>query len=164
MDKVANYVKKYRDMGYTCAESTLLAADEAWNLGLPEGSSKLLAGFGGGFMSGNICGAISGGVAALSYKYVRGNGHQSPLLSKKVNTFFELVQERIGTRMCLELRPMFLTPEENCTPTVRAIAEILDEVEAMEFDLPEHTEHDLRYAKEGELSFEDLHPGKGFCD
>ena len=164
MEKVADYVTKYRNMGYTCAESTLLAADEAWNLGLPSDASKLLAGFGGGFMSGDICGAISGGVAALSYKYVRGNGHQSPLLSMKVQTFFNLVQERLGTRMCLELRPIFLTEEENCTPTVRAVARILDEVEAMQFDVPEHTEHDLRYAKEGELSFEDLAPGKGFCD
>lgn len=154
MDKVANYVKKYRDMGYTCAESTLLAADEAWELGLPDDASKLLAGFGGGMFTGYVCGAISGGVAALSYKYVRGNGHQSPLLSKKVSTFVEAVQERLGTKLCVELRPIFLTEEENCTPTVRAIAEILDDVEEMEFDIPEHSDYDLRYAPEGKLGFD----------
>lgn len=149
MGNVADYVKKNRDMGYTCAESTLLAADEAWDLHLPEGSSKFLAGFGGGLMCGDVCGAVSGGVAALSYKYVHGDGHHSPLLTQKVSTFVKLVESSIGTKLCRELRPMFLTEEENCPPTVRAIAKILDEVEAMEFDAPEHTEEDIRFSEKG---------------
>ena len=155
MKKVKDYVKKYRDMGYTCAESTLLACDEAWDLNLPEGSSKFLAGFGGGMCTGYVCGAISGGVAGLSYKYVRVNGHESPLLAKKVSTFLTLVQERLGTKLCKELQPRFLTEEENCTPTVWAITEILDEVEAMDFDVPEHSEYDLRFPPEGKPSFRD---------
>ena len=148
MKKVADYVKKYRDMGYTCAESTLLAADEAWDLNIPEGSSKFLAGFGGGMMTGDVCGAVSGGVAAFSYKYVRGNGHQSPLMIRKVNTFVKLVESRLGTKLCRELQPMFFTEEDNCTPTVQAIAKILDEVEAMDFDDPDHSE-DVRFSAKG---------------
>lgn len=156
MRKVSDYAKKYRDQGYTCAESTLLAANEAWDLNLPEGSSKFMAGFGGGFCTGDICGAISGGVAALSYKYVRVNGHESPLLEKKVSTFLSEVQKRCGSKLCKELQPKYFTEEDNCTPTVLAITEILDEVEAMEFeDVPEHSGYDLRFPPEGKPGYKE---------
>ena len=150
MGNVADYAKKYMDEGYTCAESTLLAANEAWDLNIPENSSNFLAGFGGGMMYGDVCGAVSGGVAALSYKYVHGDGHHSPLLTQKVSTFVQLVEKRIGTKLCRELRPMFMPKGERCIATVLTITKILDEVESMEFDEPEHSAEDIRFTEKGQ--------------
>ena len=56
----------YKGKGMNCAETTLLAANEAWNLEIPEDSVKLMGGFGGGMGSGTVCGAISGGIAACT--------------------------------------------------------------------------------------------------
>ena len=70
----------FHSLGYNCAETTLRAADEAWELHLPEEAFRLMGGFGGGMGVQGVCGAVSGGVAALSHYYVHITGHQSPLL------------------------------------------------------------------------------------
>lgn len=38
----------FHGLGYNCAETTLRAADEAWELHLPEEAFRLMGGFGGG--------------------------------------------------------------------------------------------------------------------
>lgn len=157
MGNVADYAKKYRSMGYTCAESTILAANEAWDLGLGPESTQLLGGFGGGMHAGYVCGAISGGVAALSSKYNKGNGHNTPALAVKCKLFVNTVKERTGYLNCSELAPIYKTPEENCDPTVVLITSILDEVEALELDIPEKLDYDLRFPPEGKPGFDDFY-------
>lgn len=153
MGTVTDNVTKYRRQGYTCAESTLLAANDAWDLGLKEDSIKLMGGFGGGMHCGYVCGAISGGIAALSSKYRQGSGHNSPLLSVKCKLFVETVEKRLGYLRCDELAPIYKTPDGNCTPTVLKITEILDEIDAVEIDIPEHSDYDLRFPPEGKPGF-----------
>lgn len=76
MDKVVNrVVHYYRELGYNCAESTLHAANDVWELGLDDSVFKVMAGFGGGMGVKNVCGAVRGGIAALSYRYVQVTGH-----------------------------------------------------------------------------------------
>ena len=157
MNKVVNYVKKYRGMGYTCAESTLMAANEAWELGLGPESTRLLGGFGGGMHCGYVCGAISGGIAALSSKYSGGSGHNSPLLAVKCKLFVNMVEARTGYLRCDELAPIYRTPEEDCDPTVALIAGILDEIDEVEIDIPEDTDYDLRFPPEGKPGFQDFY-------
>ena len=156
MKKVTDFVKKYRGMGYTCAESTLLAANEAWDLKLGPEASAMMGGFGGGMHCGYVCGAVSGGVAALSCKYNQGSGHTSPLLTIKCNLFVNTVRERLHYLNCEDLAPIYRTPEENCDPTVIAITRILDEIEALEIDLPEHCDYDLRFPPEGKPGFPEI--------
>ena len=79
--KIVDCLEHYfAGLGYNCAETTLRAANEAWEMGMDENAFRLMGGFGGGMGIRNVCGAVSGGVAALSYYYVRGTGHQSPAL------------------------------------------------------------------------------------
>lgn len=157
MANVQDFAKKYRAMGYTCAESTIRAANEAWDLNLPEEALKMLGGFGGGMHSGYVCGAISGGVAALSARYNKKDGHSSPILSVKCKLFLNTVQERTGYLNCADLMPIYKTPEENCDPTVVLITGILDEVEAVELDIPEQLDYDLRYPPEGKPGFDNFY-------
>ena len=157
MRKVTDLVKKYRDMGYTCAESALLAANEAWELGLKPEDCRIMAGFGGGFHAGDVCGALSGAAAALSLKYAGPNGHQSPLLSLKCRLLFEGTRERLGTHTCRGLAPVYRNREENCTPTVWEITKILDEIEEMDLSVvPLSIDYDMRHVPEGKPTIEEL--------
>ena len=132
MKKVAECIEKYyTDMGLNCAETTFMAACEAWELdGRPE-ILRLLGGFGGGMAVRGVCGAVTGGVAALGYRYVEVTGHQSPLLMAKVRAFVSEVEKSLGTLQCSELNPRFRTPQGGCIETIRVICRILDEVDAM---------------------------------
>ncbi len=135
--KVIDCLEHYfHGLGYNCAETTLRAANEAWELNLPEEAFRLMGGFGGGMGVKGVCGGVSGGVAALSHYYVRISGHQSPLLMAKAKIFQELVAERMGSTACADLMPKYLTEKESCMPTISLIAEILDEVKDMELDIP----------------------------
>ena len=157
MKKVTDYAKKYRDMGYTCAESTLLAANEAWDLGLKEEDTHVMAGFGGGFHAGSVCGAVSGAIAALSIKYFGINGHQSPLLALKCRLLFEAVNERLGTCTCRGLAPIYRNLKENCTPTVWEVTRILDEIEELDLSaVPVSIDYDARFVPEGKPSQKEL--------
>ena len=126
----------YRVLGYNCAETTLHAANDAWDLQLEPSTFTAMSGFGGGMGTGNVCGAISGGIAAMGYLYARETGHKSPLLMAKVKLFMNLVKERLGDEKCGVIGPENRTKEERCLPTVRAICDILDEVLDTEIDAP----------------------------
>ncbi len=156
MQTVSEAAVEYRGQGYTCAESVFLAANKVWNLGVSEDLSPIMSGFGGGMHCGGVCGAISGGIAALGLKYCGGNGHNSPLLSIKCNLFVTTVQERAGHVRCDELGPIYRTEEEDCDPTVVMIAKILEEVDALQVDIPETVDYDLRYPPEGKPGFREL--------
>lgn len=157
MATVQELAMKYRGLGYTCAESTLRGANDAWDLGLGEDALLMLGGFGGGMHSGSVCGAITGGVAALSSRYNKKDGHSSPILSVKCKLFLNTVQERTGYLNCSDLMPKYKTPEEGCNPTVFVITGILDEVAALELDIPEELDYDLRYPPEGKPGFDDFY-------
>lgn len=129
MKKVTECIEHYyKEKNYNCAETIYAAAMEAWELPMPQDSVKLMAGFGHGLSCAITCGAICGGTAAMSCRYVEDSGHTSPALMRRVHRFVSLVRERMESTDCSELHDRYRTPEEHCFPTIKAIAEILDEV------------------------------------
>lgn len=130
MAKVVDLLDKYyKQTNYNCAEAVFSAAREAWNLDIPEETVKTMACFGGGMGSGIVCGAISGGGAALSCKFVQGDGgHTSPLLMDLTRKYIRRSREEYGSEACKDLRKQFFTQEERCYHTIYKIATILDEV------------------------------------
>ena len=136
MAKVEELIGKYYfDTNYNCAEAIFSAAMEAWNLDVPKEAVKGMAGFGGGLGSGLLCGAIVGGTAALSHKYVQGDGgHTSPLLMKKVRTFVKGVREDCNGTYCKDLRKQFHDPEKRCYYTICKVAHVLDQVDEMDME------------------------------
>lgn len=139
MKKVADYVEHYYgELGYNCAETVFLSANDAWGLGIAPETARVMGGFGGGMGTRNVCGAVSGGIAALSYRYVQVSGHQSPLLMAKVRLFINTVKERLGGETCAFLNPKYRSEIEGCLGTVRRVAEILDEIDQVELSEPVH--------------------------
>lgn len=130
MKKVTDYLEKYyKNTNYNCAEAVFCAALEAWDVEMPAETVKAMAGFGGGMGCGNVCGAVTGGCAALSCKFVEGDGgHTSPYLMKKVRHYIRAVREELGSEACTALKPQFFTKEERCFQTICRVAAVLDKV------------------------------------
>ena len=135
MKKVKDFIVKYIDRPegapkLNCAQITFLAANDAWELG-KDGNEDMLKGFGGGMIVGITCGAVTGGIAALGYKY------QGKMLSEKVKLYINTVREKCGSENCIPLKEKYRTEEDGCKPTMLVIAEILDEVDATEIVIEE---------------------------
>ena len=130
-DVIDKYINRPEGMPkLNCSQITFLATNEAWGLG-KEGDEDMLRGFGGGIMVGIVCGGVTGGVAALGYKY------QGKMLREKVKLYINTVRERMTSENCIPLKEKYRTEEDGCAPTMRLIAEILDEVDATEIVIEE---------------------------
>ena len=148
MNKISDYIGDYyREKGFNCAETVLCAANDAWDLHLEPAVIRTMGGFGGGMGTRNVCGAVSGGIAALSCRYVEVTGHQSPLLMAKVRLFMNTVKERLGDEKCAFLGPKYRSESEGCLTTIRLVAEILDEIELVELDEPAHRARRIKLGK-----------------
>ncbi len=68
-DEVKGAVETYQTTGYNCAQSVL--SEFAPRFGLDRDTAmKIACGFGSGMgRSGNMCGAVTGGILVLSLKY-----------------------------------------------------------------------------------------------
>lgn len=117
---------KYYRMGYNCAESILHAGNEFYNLGLHEEDMRMVAGFGGGLQIQDVCGALCGAVCIVSRRYVETKAHDCealrPLTQKLVLSF----QERMGSCLCEEIKPVFFIKERRCERTVELAANVED--------------------------------------
>ena len=123
MGKVVDYLEKYyKDTNYNCAEAVFSAAAEAWGLDISDDVIRTMGCFGGGMGCAIVCGAVTGGSAALSHKFVEGDGgHTSPEMMKKVRTYIRKVREAYGSENCKDLRPQFYSKEERCFQTISKI-------------------------------------------
>ena len=139
MAKVVDLLEKYyKNTNYNCAEAVFSAAAEAWGLDVPKDTVRAMGCFGGGMGCGIVCGAVTGGSAALSYKFVEGDGgHTSPMMMKRVRTYIRLVRETYGSEECKHLKPQFYSKDERCFVTISKIAEILDQVYEMDLSREE---------------------------
>jgi len=129
--------------GYNCAQSVLVTMLDHWNL-KNELVPKIATGFGGGIgRCGSVCGALTGGVMAISIMY----GTNEPLMKKRLKAyetaqkFYEQFEAQNGSVLCKELIGFDLSVpeqrdkavktnafEEKCTVLVKKAVEILVEL------------------------------------
>lgn len=95
-----NIAEKYYSPEYdlNCAETLLYAANEAYNLNLPKDALKTMAGFGGGMVIEDVCGALTGAIAALGVLYVEDKAHESEILKTLVPDLIQKFEEKLGTK------------------------------------------------------------------
>jgi C_GCAxxG_C_C family probable redox protein len=126
--------------GYNCAQSVLLTMFEHWK-GANDLIPKVATAFGGGIgRCGSVCGALTGGVIAISIKY----GTNDMSLGKRLKAyevaqkFYRKFLQCHGSALCQELVGYNLSNpedlkkaqktnvfEEKCTHFVRTAVEIL---------------------------------------
>ncbi len=125
---IRDYVKKYYiDQNRNCAESLLLAANEALGLELQETDVRLIAGFGGGIGCGDLCGAVAGSVAVLGRALLKGPARDTPDFGKRCAALKQALETKLCAIHCKELKPKNFTQEARCLETVLQAADVLDE-------------------------------------
>ncbi len=125
-----DYTEKYYfDQNYNCAETLLHAANEYYGLGLEEREMKLVAGFGGGMQTGNICGTVLSAISIFSMKYVETRAHESEDIKPLTQLFLRRFREALnGSLLCKDLKAAYFQPQTRCYTTVQAACDVLEEV------------------------------------
>lgn len=99
--------KAYHDRGFNCGQSVLEAFRD--RIGLTEDQCRRIAtGLGGGFRSGGICGAASGGVLVLGmlHPHNEEDKEQKAATAKLVKEFVERFKAQFGGLLdCRDLLP-----------------------------------------------------------
>lgn len=97
-------VKRFNE-GYNCAQAVLGAFSEKYGM-KQEDAYKIATGFGGGIRNGEACGAVTGGVLAISLKYGNSTleeGNTKMLCYQKTLEFTGAFRERKGSIVCRDL-------------------------------------------------------------
>jgi C_GCAxxG_C_C family probable redox protein len=108
--------KRHFNSGFNCAESVLLSVNSELNAA-SEGDHvipRLATGFGGGIgRNGDVCGALTGGVVAVSLAFGRDKPEESrePCYSA-VNQFYSDFRAKFGSCKCRELTNLNMKPPE----------------------------------------------------
>jgi len=96
--------KELFDNGFGCAEAVLIAVSEHMQISsvlIPRIASGLCGGFG---KTNGMCGAMSGGVLALSLVYGRDDANQpKDILNEKIQEFVEFFRNKFGSINCTDL-------------------------------------------------------------
>jgi C_GCAxxG_C_C family probable redox protein len=105
-ESIANVATEKFSQGYNCAQSVLFAFSP--KLGLdPNLALKLATGFGAGMgRRQEVCGAVSGGVMALSFKHGRADGDskdKAEATQKLTRQLLEAFEVKHGTYLCKNL-------------------------------------------------------------
>ncbi len=121
---IENGLSKAKDLN--CAETILYAANQAYDLQLPHSALKLAAGFGGGMGINSTCGALTGGVMALSAIFVKNRGHESDYITELDAELFDSFKGKMGSIDCSYLKERYRSPQDDCHPIVVQTAQILE--------------------------------------
>ena len=122
-------VKKYRTEEYdlNCAESIMYAANEEYNLNLSQQTLKVMAGFGGGMATGDVCGIITGSIGVIGIMFTEVSGHKSPIVKEMAKEFIERFKKKLGYIKCVDLKKEYINVKR-CTLMIEIGTEILEDI------------------------------------
>lgn len=110
---------------YNCAESIVLAASDAYGLGITPESVRLLSGFGGGMGAKRLCGALAGCIAVLGWMTVETRAHAMPGFGPLCSALTQRFIDKMGSDQCSELTPRFRKEGVRCVQAVEEAADLL---------------------------------------
>jgi len=105
----------------------LLGGNEYYQLHLKGESFRIMAGFGGGLSTEELCGAISGGVAVIGVLLTEKEGYDKGQIKEATKEFIQSFQRELASTNCKEIKESFREEERKCTPVVAKGADILEE-------------------------------------
>ena len=113
---------------WNCAEHMLVGANKVYGLGLDASAMKLSAGFGGGVSTGDICGAIAGGVMVLGVLFVEERAHEGTRIKDLTQEYIARYREKMGDIDCNPLKDRYRNDEIKCRHIILEAALILDDI------------------------------------
>jgi C_GCAxxG_C_C family probable redox protein len=124
VELIQNDLAKKEDL--SCSETILHAANRVYRLNLSPKALKLAAGFGGGMGVQKTCGALTGGLMALSALFIRERAHESDYLKGLEKELFRDIEARVGSTDCSYLKERYEDSEGSCKPLIIEIGAILE--------------------------------------
>lgn len=112
---------------FNCAEATLRAADDYFNLNMTDEDMKLVSGFGGGMGCGLACGCLTADIAVLSKLFVKERAHESDRIKKLCALFVSEFEKRFKDINCNELKKACSEPETRCLKLIESNFDLLKE-------------------------------------
>ena len=111
-----------------CAEKVLQGANIAYGLGLDNEALKLAAGFGGGMVIEDKCGALTASIMVLGRLVVKERAHESTRIKELTKELFEEYRKEMDSIDCAPLKEKHRTEELKCRNVIVKAAEVLDRI------------------------------------
>ena len=115
--------KYYLEKQFNCAETILLSASEEYGLNIDESTVKIMSGFSGGMFEEDVCGAVSGGIAALSLIF-----NDKTKLEKAVKAFKNNVKNNLSSIDCRDIKPIHRNLKNRCGNVIDKAFNLLKEI------------------------------------
>ncbi len=129
MERVTDRIRAiYLDQETNCAESLFRAALESRGIQAPADCCRMMSGYSGGVSSEHLCGALLGGVAAISYLINQGDEESFERSKEAAAAFFTACQEAFGTVICHEIKVAWRKEDIRCMDAVERMAELLENI------------------------------------
>lgn len=122
-----NVKHHYQNNNFNCAETMIMACNDTFGLNLPASASKLMAGFGSGLYTGNLCGSLVGCTSALSLMMVETKAHETEKLPYAQRLLVRNFRNLLTDTQCAKLKSIHHTKEERCLPTVLLAAQAFNQ-------------------------------------
>ncbi|MEA4805290.1 C-GCAxxG-C-C family protein [Acetobacterium wieringae] len=113
-----------------CAEVLLRAANDTYELKIPEESFRMLQGFGAGFYSERTCGAFSGSLAALGALYTEERPSDQAKMTRAAKLLVEEFEKEFGSLDCDYIKKHHRDEVEACNPVKLRAGQVFDRVVA----------------------------------
>lgn len=123
--------KKYwaEEYDLNCAECIVYAANEEYDLNLPEEALKAVSGFGGGMATGDVCGVITGAIAVIGIMFTEVSGHKSPKVRAMTREFIKNFKEKMEFIKCIDLNRKYTDRVgRKCSLMIETGADILEDI------------------------------------
>ena len=101
--------------------------NEEYNLNLSEQTLKVMAGFGGGMATGDVCGVVTGAIGVIGIMFTEVSGHKSPIVREMTREFIKRFNEKLGYIKCVDLKKEYINVKK-CTLMIETGAEILEDI------------------------------------
>lgn len=113
---------------YCCAQAILYGANDYYSIGLDPKTMRLIIPFGAGMCTGNTCGMLTGGVAAIGALFAEEMPTQNLKLKEITRYWTEQFQREFQDLNCNNIKEINLKPDERCANLILKAADILEEV------------------------------------
>ncbi len=129
MGQVSDTIRQiYLTEETNCAEALFRAALASRGKELPQECYRMMSGYSGGVSSEKLCGAILGGVAAISALINQGDEESFEASKEASAEFLAACEEAFGTSCCHEIKEVWRNEEERCFGAVEKMAGHLEAV------------------------------------
>ncbi len=116
----------YMKQNLNCAQTILQAVNIQFNLNLGFKTVEAMAGFGGGMQEEDVCGVVSGGVAALSILFSE-SFEKKLMFYSAIIDFKANIRKQFGSIDCRFIKPGFRDESQGCLKVILTSYEILVE-------------------------------------